>query len=156
MNGRSVVGAVGPDPEPVEIIMPSKHYEEPCQEGFKNILDKEGPKAFAKAVREHSGHLLMDTTWRDAHQSLLATRLRTKDILTIAPATSHILKGVVLPTWHACHHCHLCLFFSISYPHGLSLSLSRSLSLSLSLTLFYLLACFHLPRAQTVCRAVLD
>eukprot|EP00043_Microstomoeca_roanoka_P029138 m.20964 g.20964 ORF g.20964 m.20964 type:complete len:1169 (-) comp8995_c2_seq1:100-3606(-) len=94
VNGRSVVGAVGPDPEPVEIIMPSKPYETSCQEGFKNILDKEGPKAFAKAVREHKGHLLMDTTWRDAHQSLLATRLRTKDILTIAPATSHILKGL--------------------------------------------------------------
>ncbi len=30
-----------------------------------------------------------DTTWRDAHQSLLATRLRTYDILKIAPLTSH-------------------------------------------------------------------
>ncbi|EGD75023.1 pyruvate carboxylase [Salpingoeca rosetta] len=94
VNGRSVVGATGPDPEPVEIIMPSTHYERPCEEGFRNILTRDGPKAFAKAVREHRGHLLMDTTWRDAHQSLLATRLRTKDILTIAPATSHILKGL--------------------------------------------------------------
>jgi len=34
-------------------------------------------QAFAKAVREYPGTLIMDTTWRDAHQSLLATRLRT-------------------------------------------------------------------------------
>ena len=34
-------------------------------------------EAFAKAVREYKGVLVMDTTWRDAHQSLLATRVRT-------------------------------------------------------------------------------
>ncbi len=35
----------------------------------------------------------MDTTWRDAHQSLLATRMRTTDILKIAPATAHVLAN---------------------------------------------------------------
>lgn len=35
----------------------------------------------------------MDTTWRDAHQSLLATRLRTIDIARIAPLTSHALSN---------------------------------------------------------------
>jgi len=44
--------------------------------GFKQILTKDGPEAFAKAVRDHKGLLLMDTTMRDAHQSLLATRVR--------------------------------------------------------------------------------
>lgn len=39
-------------------------------------MNKDGPKAFAKAVRDHKGLLLMDTTMRDAHQSLLATRVR--------------------------------------------------------------------------------
>lgn len=44
--------------------------------------------------------LLMDTTWRDAHQSLLATRLRTRDILTIAPATREALAGAyALECW---------------------------------------------------------
>lgn len=43
-----MVGAVGPDPEPVEIIMPSTRYERPCEEGFKNVLDRDGPEAFAK------------------------------------------------------------------------------------------------------------
>lgn len=45
-------------------------------QGFKQVLNKDGPKAFAKAIRDHKGLLLMDTTMRDAHQSLLATRVR--------------------------------------------------------------------------------
>jgi pyruvate carboxylase len=53
-----------------------------------SIYKKDGPAAFAKAVREHKGLLVTDTTWRDAHQSLLATRVRTHDILKIAPASS--------------------------------------------------------------------
>ncbi len=35
----------------------------------------------------------MDTTWRDAHQSLLATRVRTNDLINIATVTSHVLKS---------------------------------------------------------------
>ncbi|MEE9382991.1 MAG: pyruvate carboxylase [Nannocystaceae bacterium] len=61
--------------------------------GWRRILLEQGPRAFAKAVREHRGLLLTDTTWRDAHQSLLATRVRTVDLETIAPATSHALSN---------------------------------------------------------------
>jgi len=61
------------------------------QRGLKQVLDAGGPAAFAKAVRANRGLLITDTTWRDAHQSLLATRVRTKDILAIAPATAHVL-----------------------------------------------------------------
>ena len=53
--------------------------------GFRDIIVMEGPEAFAKAVRQHQGLLLMDTTFRDAHQSLLATRVRTHDLLKISP-----------------------------------------------------------------------
>lgn len=53
--------------------------------GFRDVLLKEGPEGFAKAVRNHDGLLLMDTTFRDAHQSLLATRVRTIDLLNISP-----------------------------------------------------------------------
>lgn len=59
--------------------------------GWRSIFTEKGPKAFAKAVRAHKGLLLTDTTMRDAHQSLLATRVRTKDLLTIAPATAHLM-----------------------------------------------------------------
>jgi len=68
--------------------------------GLKQVLDEGGPEAFAKAVRQNRGLLLTDTTWRDAHQSLLATRVRTKDILAIAPATAHALsKCYSLENW---------------------------------------------------------
>lgn len=52
--------------------------------GMRKILLEEGPAGYAKAVREHKGLLLTDTTWRDAHQSLLATRMRTQDLLKCA------------------------------------------------------------------------
>lgn len=57
--------------------------------GFRDVLLKEGPEGFAKAVRAHKGLLLMDTTFRDAHQSLLATRVRTHDLKKIAPFVAH-------------------------------------------------------------------
>ena len=54
---------------------------------------QDGPAAFAKAVRSNEGLLITDTTWRDAHQSLLATRVRTADLLNVAPATSVALRN---------------------------------------------------------------
>ncbi|KAF4519746.1 hypothetical protein B566_EDAN010339 [Ephemera danica] len=53
-----------------------------------------GPQGFAKAVRAHKGLLLMDTTFRDAHQSLLATRVRTHDLLRASPFVAHRLHGL--------------------------------------------------------------
>jgi len=65
----------------------------PCALGWRNIIVEHGPEAFAKAVREYPGVLIMDTTWRDAHQSLLATRLRTIDMINIAKETSYALAN---------------------------------------------------------------
>jgi pyruvate carboxylase len=65
----------------------------PPPAGWRQRLLDEGPEAFARAVREHEGLLLMDTTWRDAHQSLLATRVRTTDLLKVAPATAHVMAN---------------------------------------------------------------
>ncbi len=53
--------------------------------GTKQILDKDGPAGVVKWVKEQKKLLLTDTTFRDAHQSLLATRMRTHDMLRIAP-----------------------------------------------------------------------
>lgn len=61
----------------------------PSPRGWRNILRENGPDAFAKAVRSHKGLLLTDTTMRDAHQSLLATRVRTYDLAKISPYVSH-------------------------------------------------------------------
>ncbi|HLH02580.1 MAG TPA: pyruvate carboxylase [Bryobacteraceae bacterium] len=53
-------------------------------EGTRNLLDRLGPKKFAEWTLAQKRLLLTDTTFRDAHQSLMATRVRTFDMLRIA------------------------------------------------------------------------
>lgn len=97
VNGSSIKGQIGEPKFKGDIIMPKLYDDDgnvidtsvPCTKGWKNIIDKDGPAAYAKAVRENKGCLIMDTTWRDAHQSLLATRVRTVDLLNISKETSH-------------------------------------------------------------------
>jgi pyruvate carboxylase len=57
----------------------------PPQPGTRNRLEELGPAKFVRWVAEQKPLLLTDTTFRDAHQSLLATRMRTYDMLQIAP-----------------------------------------------------------------------
>ncbi|AEO66192.1 f6316640-1d93-4121-8b56-94db85c28bca [Thermothielavioides terrestris] len=102
VNGSSIKGQVGEPKLKSEIIIPELFDEaghkidvsRPCAKGWRKIILEQGPKAFAKAVRNYKGCLLMDTTWRDAHQSLLATRVRTVDLLNIAKETSHALHNL--------------------------------------------------------------
>jgi pyruvate carboxylase len=97
VNGSSIKGQIGEPKFKGEVIIPQLLDEndkpidttQPCGQGWKYILDQEGPEAYAKAVRANKGCLIMDTTWRDAHQSLLATRVRTVDLLNIAKETSY-------------------------------------------------------------------
>ena len=75
-------------------ILPSPKiptYDLKDLKGTKQILDAHGPEGVARWVKEQQNVLLTDTTFRDAHQSLLATRIRTKDLLKIAEPTSHLL-----------------------------------------------------------------
>lgn len=60
--------------------------------GTKQLLNSKGPKAVADWVREQNDVLVTDTTFRDAHQSLLATRVRTKDMMNIASKTAEVFK----------------------------------------------------------------
>ncbi|PVI03812.1 pyruvate carboxylase [Periconia macrospinosa] len=97
VNGSSIKGQVGEPKFKGEIKIPVLHDSNgnkvdtsaPATKGWRNVLLKDGPEGFAKAVRANKGCLIMDTTWRDAHQSLLATRVRTVDLLNIAKETSH-------------------------------------------------------------------
>ena len=89
------LGAIGAPPSPVDPMIPVIEPK-PGQFGkksLKKIFDEEGAEAFAKAVRNNEGLLVTDTTWRDAHQSLLATRLRTIDMLNVAEPTSVALSN---------------------------------------------------------------
>jgi pyruvate carboxylase len=70
---------------------PPRHAAAPPPPGTRDRLRQLGPERFAAWVREQKPVLVTDTTMRDAHQSLLATRMRTFDLLQIAPdyATHH-------------------------------------------------------------------
>ena len=56
--------------------------------GSRDRLRELGPEAFAAELRAQTALAVTDTTFRDAHQSLLATRVRTRDLLSAAPAVA--------------------------------------------------------------------
>jgi pyruvate carboxylase len=62
--------------------------------GTRQLLDQMGPVKFAQWTRAQNRLLLTDTTIRDAHQSLFATRLRTYDMLAIANFVAHKLHNL--------------------------------------------------------------
>ncbi|KXL48551.1 hypothetical protein M433DRAFT_5541 [Acidomyces richmondensis BFW] len=109
VNGSQIKGQIGESKFKGDIIMPTlidrstgKELDtsQPCTKGWRNIILEQGPEAFAKAVRANKGCLIMDTTWRDAHQSLLATRVRTVDLCNIAKETSYALSNAwALECW---------------------------------------------------------
>ena len=68
----------------VEDYTPMYDPNFPKKAGFKQILDEKGPQAVIDAVKAERQLLFTDTTFRDAHQSLFATRMRTLDMLNIA------------------------------------------------------------------------
>jgi len=57
--------------------------------GTRQLLLELGPKKFAEWTAKQKRLLITDTTWRDAHQSLMATRVRTYDMLAAADALAH-------------------------------------------------------------------
>ncbi|XP_055878612.1 pyruvate carboxylase, mitochondrial-like isoform X2 [Biomphalaria glabrata] len=89
VNGPST--PLGTDLKPSDVIpsVPPVPAGKAPPPGLRDIIVKEGPQAFAKKVREHKGLMLTDTTFRDAHQSLLATRVRTYDLKRISPFVAH-------------------------------------------------------------------
>jgi pyruvate carboxylase len=70
--------------------IPKVRHSEPIPNGTKQLLDNEGPEAVAQWVKDQKKLLLTDTTFRDGHQSLLATRVRTNDLLHIAEPTARL------------------------------------------------------------------
>ena len=71
-------------------------YNQP--KGWRDVYLKKGAQEFAKSIRESTKStnklLLMDTTMRDAHQSLLATRVRSYDMKRIAPFVSNQMSDL--------------------------------------------------------------
>jgi pyruvate carboxylase len=74
---------------PAADVKPPKPPVKPTTEvlpGTRNILDESGPEAVAHWMRDQSQLLITDTTMRDGHQSLLATRMRSIDMINAAPS----------------------------------------------------------------------
>ncbi|QTX04922.1 pyruvate carboxylase [Agromyces archimandritae] len=77
-------GARPAGPDPIEKL-PEIDLSAPAPAGSRQRLLELGPVGFAAALREQTPLAVTETTFRDAHQSLLATRVRTKDLLAVAP-----------------------------------------------------------------------
>ncbi len=80
-------------PRPARLVVPRapRVPPEPPRPGSKQKLEELGPEKFAAWMQEQKRVLLTDTTMRDAHQSLLATRVRTTDLVAAAPAYARLL-----------------------------------------------------------------
>ncbi len=65
-------------------VIPEFNRFDPVPAGTKDLLNNLGREAFIEQIRADKGIYFTDTTFRDAHQSLVATRVRSKDILTVA------------------------------------------------------------------------
>jgi len=85
-------GRTRPKADALAKVVP--HYTAEPAPGSKQILDAEGPEGVMRWMREQSRVLVTDTTMRDAHQSLLATRMRTHDIAGIADSYARALPGL--------------------------------------------------------------
>jgi len=70
------------------LIPPFNKYEKP-QNGSKQILDSQGPEGLTKWIKQQNQILFTDTTLRDAHQSLIATRVRSRDLVGVAESFAH-------------------------------------------------------------------
>ena len=82
-NGRRPVNLIEPEAKlPVT--------DGPAPDGSRQRLAQLGPEGFAGWLRGRTALAVTDTTFRDAHQSLLATRVRTRDLTAVGPAVARM------------------------------------------------------------------
>lgn len=87
-----------PSPKVAQPVLP--YIDSDIPDGTKQLLDKLGPQKFAEWMRNEKRVLMTDTTMRDGHQSLLATRMRTYDIASIAGSYARALPQLLsLECW---------------------------------------------------------
>ncbi|WP_433868107.1 pyruvate carboxylase [Ralstonia wenshanensis] len=90
MSGRRLPSLPLPKP-----VLPAVDTTSPLPYGTRDRLRELGAEKFASWMLEQKQVLLTDTTMRDAHQSLFATRMRTADMLPIAPFYAHELSQLL-------------------------------------------------------------
>ncbi|MBL9156304.1 MAG: pyruvate carboxylase [Verrucomicrobiales bacterium] len=78
---------------PAEVLLPARvpafDLKAGVPKGSRDLLLELGPEKFAAWIREQKPLLITDTTMRDAHQSLIATRMRSVDMLNVAEVVAH-------------------------------------------------------------------
>ena len=84
VNGHPLVKGLPKASRRTPAPVPECELHVPPPPGSRNKLQELGPEKFAEWILKHKPLLVTDTTFRDAHQSLLATRFRTKDLVDIA------------------------------------------------------------------------
>ncbi|MFT6215039.1 MAG: pyruvate carboxylase [Roseivirga sp.] len=88
VNGNPNIKKIDPTIQFRTPTIPSYNRLAPHPNGTKQVLTEKGPDGLVKWIKEQNQILFTDTTFRDAHQSLLATRMRTLDILNVAEGFS--------------------------------------------------------------------
>lgn len=84
VNGNPDVKVKDPNKTFETPIVPAYDHDAPYPKGTKDLLTELGPEKFAQWLKNENKIQYTDTTFRDGHQSLLATRMRTKDMLKVA------------------------------------------------------------------------
>ncbi|TWT55479.1 2-oxoglutarate carboxylase small subunit [Thalassoglobus neptunius] len=90
VNGNTLVAGRPVATRRIEAPVPSFPIGQPIPDGMRQRLQSMGASNFSKWISEQKPLLLTDTSFRDAHQSLFATRFRTYDLLRIADAYAHL------------------------------------------------------------------
>ncbi len=85
VNGHTETKGAARPPAHVRDPRPPVAQDAP-QMGTRNLLEQKGPQAVADWMKQQRQLLITDTTMRDGHQSLLATRMRSHDMIKVAPA----------------------------------------------------------------------
>ncbi|WP_047866088.1 pyruvate carboxylase [Rubrobacter aplysinae] len=81
-------------PDPRTKLPRLQNTDEPPPAGTRQRLGDLGPEGFARWLREAKDLKVTDTTMRDAHQSLFATRMRSFDMLAVAPHVARNMSGL--------------------------------------------------------------
>ena len=84
VNGNPEVAGLPKPAGEVRVPVAPKHPAGAPPRGWKQLLDEQGPKAVADAMLGSKALLMTDTAMRDGHQSLLATRMRSIDMVRVA------------------------------------------------------------------------
>jgi pyruvate carboxylase len=75
--------------------LPDRDVTAAAPDGSRQRLQRLGPAAFAAELRAAGPVAVTDTTFRDAHQSLLATRVRTRDLVAVAPYVARMTPDLL-------------------------------------------------------------